>query len=198
MNGVAVSVSPWYRNQHDTIANESSPIHSKTAQPLVVNGVIQFGPPLLTNAGKEQATGIDLNITRQVAYGLSGQLTASYINEFSSVIPLSSSEDFYPSIQPASIALGNVYRVGFLSPFQATLGLTYQTHSGWRVNPRYTYNIGYPTGVGTLTSAFVNGTAFNLPNTNALIGNCTGGSGVLCRSDESGIGVQSEHRGQPR
>jgi len=170
LNGVAISFSPWYRLQHDTIANEASPLPGPNGQPLVVNGVIQFGPPLLTNSGKEQATGIDLNITRQVAYGLSGQLTASYINEFSSVIPLSSLEDFYPSIQPASIALGNLYRVGFLSPFQTTLGLTYQTHSGWRLNPRYTYNIGYPTGVGTLTSAFVNGTAFNLPNTNALAG----------------------------
>ncbi|HZZ65085.1 MAG TPA: TonB-dependent receptor, partial [Candidatus Baltobacteraceae bacterium] len=175
LNGVAVSISPWYRKQYDTIAAESSPLLSTTGQPIVVNGQILFGPSLLTNNGKEQATGIDFNLTRQVANGLSGQLTASYINEFSSVIPLSSSEDFYPSIVPASVALGNMYRVGFVSPFQATLGLTYHTQSGWRINPRYTYNIGYPTGVGTITAADVNGQPYNLANTNVLPGSAPSG-----------------------
>jgi hypothetical protein len=175
LNGVAVSVSPWYRNQHDTIAAESSPILTPSGTPLVINGVIQFGPQVVTNNGKEHATGIDFNLTRNVAYGLSGQLTASYINEFSSVIPLSTNEDFYPSVVPASVALGNVYRVGFLSPFQATLALSYRTRSGWRFNPRYTYNIGYPTGVGTLTAADVNAVAYNLPNTNVLPGSAPAG-----------------------
>jgi hypothetical protein len=177
LNGVAISISPWFRKQHDTIAAESSPLLTSTGQPEVINGVIQFGPSLLTNNGKEQATGVDLNITRQIAYGLSGQFTASYINEFSSVIPLSGSEDFYPSIVPASVALGNVYRVGFLSPFQTTLGLTWRTRNGWRFNPRYTYNIGYPTGVGTITAADVNGVPFNLPNTNVLPGSAPSGPG---------------------
>lgn len=175
LNGVAVSISPWYRKQHDTTASEAAPILGSNGLPQVINGQIVFGPPLLTNLGKEQATGIDFNLTRLITYGLSGQLTASYINEFSSVIPLSSLEDFYPSIVPASVALGNTYRVGFLSPFQATLGLSYRTRSGWRFNPRYTYNIGYPTGVGTLTAAYINGTAFNLPNTNALSGSAPAG-----------------------
>lgn len=165
LNGTALSISPWYRKQHDTIANESSPI-LQNGQPVVINGSVQFGPPVLTNDGKEQATGIDFNLTRSVAYGLSAQLTATYINELSSVIPLSSSEDFYPSISPASVALGNLYRVGFISPFQSTLSLSYHTRNGWRVTPRYTYNIGYPTGVGLLTATYINGTPFNVPNTN--------------------------------
>jgi hypothetical protein len=53
--------------------------------------------------------------------------------------------------------------------------LTYHTRSGWRINPRYTYNIGYPTGVGTLTAADVNGLPFNLPNTNVLPGSAPSG-----------------------
>jgi hypothetical protein len=175
LDGVALSISPWMRKQHDTIANESSPILGSNGQPEVVNGSLVFGPPILTNNGKEQATGIDFNLTRNVAYGLSAQLTASYINEFSSVIPLSGSEDFYPSIVPASVALGNMYRVGFLSPFQSTLALSYHTRSGWRITPRYTYNIGYPTGLGMLTAAFVNNTAYNLPNTNAIVGSAPAG-----------------------
>lgn len=186
LDGVALSISPWYRKQHDTIASESSPILGSNGQPEVVNGALVFGPPLLTNNGKEQATGVDFNLTRQVAYGISAQLTASYINEFSSVIPLSSLEDFYPSIVPSSVALGNMYRVGFISPFQSTLALSYHTRSGWRITPRYTYNVGYPTGVGMLTSAFVNNVAYNLPNTNALVGSAP--AGPACFVDPSNPG----------
>jgi hypothetical protein len=175
LNGVALSIAPWHRFQHNTTANEAAPVPGPNGLPLVINGVIQTLPPVLTNQGKEFATGIDLNITRESAYGLSGQFTASYINEFSSVIPTSSLEDFYPNILPASLLAGNIYRVGFLSPFQSTLGLTYKTRSGWRINPRFSYNIGYPTGLGTLSAALINGSAFNLPNTNALIGSAPNG-----------------------
>lgn len=174
LNGIAVSISPWYRMQHDTVAAESSPIY-QNGQPVLVNGQFLFGPQITTNNGKEHATGVDFNLTREVAYGLSAQLTATYINEFSSVIPLSGSEDFYPTIQPASVALGNIYRVGFLSPFQSTLALSYTTRSGWRFNPRFTYDIGYPTGQGLLTAAYVNNVPYNVPNTNAVAGSAPAG-----------------------
>jgi hypothetical protein len=186
LGGMAVSVSPWYRNQHDTIASEASPLIGPNGQPEVVNGSLIFGPPLLTNSGKEKATGVDFNLTREVPYGLSGQLTMTYINEFSSVIPLSSLEDFYPTIEPASVALGNIYRVGFLSPFQGTLALSYQTHGGWRINPRYTWNIGYPTGQGLLTAAYVNGVPYNIPNTNAVAS--TAPAGPACFIDPQNPG----------
>ncbi len=186
LNGVGVSIAPWHRFQHNTTANEASPVLGPNGLPLVVNGAVQFLPPVLNNLGKEFATGIDLNITRENAYGLSGQFTASYINEFSSVIPTSSSEDFYPNIVPASLLVGNIYRVGFVSPLQTTLGLTYKTHSGWRINPRFSYNIGYPTGLGTLSAALVNGTAFNLANTNALIGSAPNGPACFVDPENPG------------
>jgi Carboxypeptidase regulatory-like domain len=175
LNGVAVSIAPWYRFQHNTSANEAAPVLGPNGLPEVIDGQILTYPPVLKTNGKEFATGIDLNVTREIAYGLTGQFTGSYINEFSSVIPTSSSEDYYPNIPPASLLLGNEYRVGFVSPFQTTLGLTYKTPTGWRINPRIYYNIGYPTDLGTLTSALINGTAYNLPNTNALIGDAPNG-----------------------
>ena len=58
--------------------------------------------------------------------------------------------------------------MSFLSPLQANLALTYHTKSGWAVNPRIRYNIGYPIGGGNLTAAVVNGVAMNVPNTNVL------------------------------
>lgn len=189
LNGVALNISPWYRNQHDTIAQESSPILDNHGNPLVVNGALQFGPPVLTNAGKEHATGIDFNLARTVPVGLSFQLTASYINEFSSVIPLSGSEDFYPSVVPQSLQLGNEYRVGFVSPFQSTLALSYRTANGWRFTPRYSWNIGYPTGLGLLTPAYINGVAYNVPNTNG-VGAGGAPDGAACFIDPTNPGSQ--------
>jgi hypothetical protein len=143
---------------------------------LTINGVIQTFPPVLLNNGKEFATGVDFNLTtRDVPSGIVGQLTAGYINEFSSVIPTSTSEDFFPNIIPASLLAGNVYRVGFISPFQSTLALTYKTKTGWRVTPRVQYNIGYPSSLGLVAPAIVNGVALNVPNTDGLIGNAPNG-----------------------
>jgi hypothetical protein len=85
-------------------------------------------------------------------------------------VPLSGSEDFYPSVPSASLALGNKYRVGFLSPFQTTLALDYHTHNGWRFAPVFFYDIGYPYGSGLIGPAFIDGKAYNVPNTNASSG----------------------------
>jgi hypothetical protein len=82
------------------------------------------------------------------------------------VVPTSPSEDFFPSIPPASLALGDLYRVGFLSPFVGTLALQERTHNGWRFNPVVYYNHGYPIGSGLLTATTINGVNYNLPNTN--------------------------------
>jgi Carboxypeptidase regulatory-like domain len=177
LNGVAVSIAPWTRHQYNTEASLSQPliIDGKT---IVQNGEVVLGPSLATNLGKEFATGVDLNVTRESPRGISFQWTATYINEFSSVLPTSGSEDFFPSIPYSSAVAGNIYRVGFLSPFQTTLGLTYRTPTGWRINPRVSYNIGYPIGVGTLTADLINGVAYNIPNTNELPGGAASSEGI--------------------
>jgi hypothetical protein len=175
-NSVAVKLTPFYRKAFNAFA--------QTRSPIVKNGVTQldpFGNPLLgpsvsSNLGNSQITGVEFYATKEAAYGLSGSLSLTYQNEFSNVIPGSSSEDFFPSIPPASLALGNTYRVGFLSPFVGTLAVQYKSHSGWRVNPVLYYNHGYPIGVGTLTANTVNGVAYNIPNTN--VANANGSTGA--------------------
>ncbi len=87
----------------------------------------------------------------------------TYQNEFSNVVPTSPSEDFFPSIPPASLALGNLYRVGFLSPFVGTLSFQERTRNGWRINPVIYYNHGYPIGSGLLTANTINGVNYNSP-----------------------------------
>jgi hypothetical protein len=170
LNGVAFKITPYWRKAQDETALSASPL--VRGGQIVTNpqtGAVLYGPTIASNKGKNQDTGVELQITRDALYGLSGQLSMTYQNEFSSVIPLTGSEDFYPSIPPSSLNLGNTYRVGFLSPFVASLDLSYQTHNGWRIAPQIQYNVGYPISPGLLTSATINGTDVNIANTNASL-----------------------------
>jgi hypothetical protein len=171
LNGVEAKITPWYRKAHDATALTSTPkvVNGK----IVVDpttGQVQLNPPTASNAGYSRAAGVEFQLTHIVPVGLSVQFTATYQNEATSVVPLSASEDFFPSIPAASLALNNIYRVGFLSPFQSTLALSYQTKNGWRFNPVVRYNYGYPIGAGLVGPAFINGVAVNIPNTNYSAG----------------------------
>lgn len=170
LNGVSFKVTPWLRKGQDVTASTQTPKIVNGKVVTDANGNPLYNPPTVTNLGYSLADGAELDVTREVPFGLSFQFTATYINEFTSVVPLSGSEDFFPSIPAASLALGNKYRVGFLSPFQTTLALSYQTKSGWRINPIFHYNEGYPTGAGLYGAAFVDGAPYNIPNTNYSAG----------------------------
>jgi hypothetical protein len=158
--GYAVKVTPFYRKGENIIVS-SNPIIAET------NGTPVLGPTTTSNLGVEKTSGIEFLLTKDAAYGFSGQLSATYINEFSNIPPLASQEDVFPSISPASLALGKLYRVGFLSPFVAQLSAQYKTHSGFRINPVIQYTRGYPYNQGYQTAYFVPGAgAQTVPNTN--------------------------------
>jgi hypothetical protein len=168
-NNIGFKVTPFYRRGYDALVLVAQPrINPATGQQaLDANGNLQFGPPTATNLGISRTTGVEAYLTREVAYGLSGQLSATYINEFTNVVPSPLiQEDFFPPVPTQSLALGNQYRVGFISPFTASLGLSYKSKGGLRVNPIVTYTRGYPIGVGNVTAAYVGGNPVNIPNTN--------------------------------
>jgi hypothetical protein len=166
-NGYSFKVTPWYRRGYQATASTQLPLLGPGGVPIRnPDGTYRFNPPVVTNKGTNHATGLEFLVTKDAVTGLSGQFSATYINEYSNVIPLSASEDFFPSIPPASLLLGNLYRVGFLSPLQTSLDLNYQTKNGWRISPQFSYNIGYPNDAGLLTAAFINGNPYNIPNTN--------------------------------
>ncbi len=178
MNGVSFKVTPWYRKAQDEWALVSTPkIVGGVQLTNPITGALIFNPSVANNLGKNQADGVEMQFTKEQPYGLSGQVSFTYQNEFSSVIPTSSSEDFFPSIPAQSVLLGNIYRVGFLSPFLASFDFSYETHNGWRISPQVKWNVGYPISPGLLTSAFVNGQPYNLPFTNACPGCSTTGTG---------------------
>lgn len=178
LNGISFKLTPWYRKAFDETALVATP-KFVGGIPLLnpVTGAQIFNPSTANNLGKNQALGVEAQFTKEQTYGLSGQVSFTYQNELSSVIPGSSSEDFYPSIPAQSVALGNVYRVGFLSPFVASFDFSYQTHNGWRISPQTQWNIGYPIGPGFITSAFINGQPYNIPFTNACPACSTTGTG---------------------
>ncbi len=163
---VSMKITPFYNKSYNQVANTQLPLIKNGVPLLDAFGAPVLGPAVSTNLGKSSITGLEFFVTKEAAYGLSGSLSLTYQNEFSNVVPGSGSEDFFPSIPPASLALGNLYRVGFLSPFVGTLALQERTHSGWRINPVIYYNHGYPYGAGLLTANTVNGIPYNLPNTN--------------------------------
>ena len=176
--GIGVKVTPFYRRGYNAVATVSNPLVDKSGNPILTpTGGLVFGPSVATNLGLEKTTGVEFLLSRDVAYGLTGEVEMTYLNELSNVVPLSSSEDFFPSIPGASLALGNLYRVGFLSPLQGTLALGYKMRSGWKINPIVTYNHGYPIGNGTIGQIFIGKNAFNVPATNTTVNGQTTFSG---------------------
>lgn len=171
-NNLSVKITPFYRRGYDALVQYAT-VRTVNGVPVTdpVTGAYQFNPSQSSNLGINRTTGVELYITKDnPGPGFSGSISATYLNEFSNVIPLSASEDFFPTIPAASALLGKVYRVGFLSPFQATAALAYQTKSGFRINPIVSYNIGYPISYGNSTAYLAGGKPLNVPNTNVTSG----------------------------
>ncbi len=163
---VGVKITPFYKRGYDVNIFAQQPIGTdpNTNAPI-------FGPQTLTNLGLDKTTGVEFLLTKDAQYGLSGFLAMTYVNRLQTIPPgyLGQLEDFYPSAPPQSLALGSLYKAGFLSPLSGRLGLTYRSRGGFKFNPIISYDKGYPIGAGTLTSAFVNGKATVVPNVNISI-----------------------------
>lgn len=176
-HNVGLKVTPFYRRGYDGLALTASPLTNPDGSLRTdANGAVILGPTLASNLGVSRTTGVELLVTKEAALGFSGAFSATYINELTNVPPLSSGEDLFPSIPPASLALGNLYRVGFLTPLQATLAVQYKTKNGWRINPVVQYQRGYPLGAGSVTAVFINGKAYNVPSTNVTSPNGSTGA----------------------
>lgn len=141
-------------SQHVTISAQSG---------AVIPGTIS-----VTNQGTAQTAGLELQLSRQIAQGLSGQLNVSYTNQFVNYV---TSNAFRPSVQPALLASGAVFHPPYLSPLYATAALDYH-HNGWQINPIWRYVGGYPIGIWSYEPVYVGGKALWIPNTN-LFGTTT-------------------------
>ncbi len=176
--GVGLKVTPFFKRGYDVNVFTTPVIGAD-----VNTGLPLFGSARLSNSGIDKSTGVEFYLTKDVPYGVSGFVSATYVNRLQNVPPGygGQTEDFYPSIPPVSLQLGQLYKAGYLSPLTGRVGLSYKNRAGLRINPIFSFDKGFPIGAGTLVAATVNGTARVVGNTNAA----TVGGGAVANSGTS-------------
>jgi hypothetical protein len=162
-DGSAIKINPFNRQGYDIVAI--------TAPLIVVNGVQETGSLVNYPYGRSTTTGVGVEYTLpERRDGFTGFASATYINEFSNTPAAGDNNqgnlDFQPIILPQSLAVGDIYRSPFVSPFTLTVGPEYKTKSGWRFNPDLHFNVGFPYNDGLTTPAFYLSGATDVPNTN--------------------------------
>jgi hypothetical protein len=162
-DGSAIKINPFNRQGYDII--------SVTAPLILVNGVQEFGSLVNFPYGRSTTTGVGVEYTLpERRDGLTGFVSATYINQFANTPAAGDNnqgtEDFEPVILPQSLAAGNIYRSGYISPFTLTIGPAFHSRSGWRINPDLHFNVGFPYNDGLTTPYDYNGNNTNVPNNN--------------------------------
>ncbi|HVN69013.1 MAG TPA: TonB-dependent receptor [Candidatus Binatia bacterium] len=152
-DGSAMKITPFYRRGYNVIEQTAQIIGFNYQTGSPVYGDVQY-----SNQGIQKATGVEALYTKELNYGLSMQVGATYISQFGNEPPGA-------FLQPAALALGEVYRSPDLSPFQLNAAFNYKTPKGWRFNPVIAVNAGYPYGEGYYTAVYCNGIPVIVPNT---------------------------------
>jgi hypothetical protein len=164
LRNVSFKVTPWYRRGFNA---ESSYFQTQTdagGKPLFnPDGTPKTAPVELdASIGQDYADGVEVLFTKENRYGISGLFSATYTNSFSTA-----GDVYGGAVTPVSFLLGTPYsRINYISPFYTSLGLSYQTQSGWRISPYLHYNVGYPRGAGIYTPITFAGKGSYVPNTN--------------------------------
>jgi hypothetical protein len=103
----------------------------------------------ISNQGYNKTTGLEFGLTTpQRTVGTSAFLTATYQNVLSSTPPFTVAETAVPLNNLATLALHDLYRAGYVSPFSLRLGIEQSFKNGITVIPNLEFNIGYPYSAG--------------------------------------------------
>jgi hypothetical protein len=132
------------------------------------------------NQGLNKTTGVEFALnTAQHAYGFSGFFAATYQNVLSTTPPFTTAENSVPLVNSASLALGDLYRAGYVSPASFRIGGTYNFKNGFSIIPTIQSDVGYPYSIGNMIAGQLNdGTFANIPQVNFGPG-ITGGNASL-------------------
>ncbi len=158
--GSAVKVTLYQRRDYEVIASSQSV--------TIENGIVVPGTSSITNNGKAQTFGVELQGYQALSRSLTVLLNGTYINQF---VNFTSGNAFRPSISPALLASGQMFHPSYFSPLTMAATFDYRKN-GWRFDPIVTYNRGYPTGTWGAPPVYLNGEPINIPNTNLF--NTTG------------------------
>ncbi|HLI96840.1 MAG TPA: TonB-dependent receptor [Candidatus Baltobacteraceae bacterium] len=110
----------------------------------------------ISTQGYNKTSGVELGVTTpQKTFGLSGFMAATYQNVLSSTPPFTSGETSVPLNNLATLALGDLYRAGYVSPLSVRLGLQENLKDGITIIPDLQFDIGFPYSVGNLIAGCV-------------------------------------------
>lgn len=127
------------------------PAFSLVSQVLNAQGVPISQVFAGSNIGINKTAGVELGLnTAEHPTGFTGYFSATYTNVIDSVPPLVQGEDYLPFIPQPSLALGDTYRAGYISPFTMNAGFQFKFRNGIRINPDLNYDRGFPIGVGNI------------------------------------------------
>jgi len=156
-NGFGVHVTPFYKL--GTSLPDASLIN------VLPGGIDLFQT---TSQGFNRTTGVEFEVTTpEHPYGFSGFASATYQNVLQSAPPLTTDEDTVPQLSPATLALGDVYRAGYVSPASLRVGGTYNFHNGLSITPVLQYDVGFPYNVGNeIAAEIAPGVYANVPQVN--------------------------------
>ncbi len=144
-NGWGARLTPFYKL--------GTNLPAFTLLTLIAGGSSVF---VADNQGFNRTTGVEFNLTTpDRPVGISGFFSATYQNVLGSTPPFSPGETSAPDVSPATLALGDVYRAGYVSPFSMRIGGTWALKDGIRITPDLQYNIGYPYSAGNLIASQV-------------------------------------------
>ena len=170
-NGFGMRLTPFYKL---STGLPSFALLSEKLDP--VTGAILSEVFNANNFGLNRTTGLEFGLTSpERRVGFDGFFSATYQNVLSTTPPLITGEENLPIISSGSLALGDIYRAGYVSPFVARVGVEYKSPFGLRIAPVLQYDRGYPFNVGLLTASRnpINGSFQNIPSVNVGPGRTT-------------------------
>jgi len=161
-NGWGAKLTGYWRRGYDTY--QTTLLNSGPPNP--VTGQQTAGSFQVRETGIESAFGLEFMVTTpDRPVGLSGFLTANYVNELTNTPPVAGS-DSLAVVQQYLFETGTLFHQGYLPPISARAGLEYKMKDGLRINPILSADGGYPFGVGRDAIGFVNGVLYHLPTSN--------------------------------
>ncbi|HET9342755.1 MAG TPA: TonB-dependent receptor [Candidatus Eremiobacteraceae bacterium] len=144
-SGFELKVSPYYRKGTDYVVGSSSLLFT------LPSGTPVFGPFHFSNAGINKNFGVEFDLQREASTGLTGFLNFTYDNTLANY-----DGDFFPFVNDAALASGQMFHVSYVAPVTGTFNLAYDSPNGWHVSMNMPYESGYPYGVGKKVWVFAN------------------------------------------
>lgn len=180
-----LSYSHLFKNGYSFRFTPFSKIGSNLPSLYILNPVL--GIFATNNLGRNKTSGIEMQITTPSKdLGLSGFVSMTYQNVLSSTPPFTTGETEVPLVSNATLALGNLYRAGYVSPFSIRVGATENLQNGFSIIPQLQFDIGYPyTLGGIIAGQYSNNYYVNVPQVNFGPGISSGNTTLIGNSPGS-------------